>query len=51
MDKKGEMKYHFIIKLVGAIIGALGFLVMVFDQTRLGTILVGIGTIVIALGE
>ena len=51
MDQKGELKYHFIIKLVGAIVGAAGFLIMAFDQTRLGSIFIGIGTIIIALGE
>ncbi|HLC71776.1 MAG TPA: hypothetical protein VJI32_07230 [Candidatus Nanoarchaeia archaeon] len=51
MEKKGAVNYHFIIKIVGAVIGAIGFFVMAFDQTRLGSIFIGIGTIIIALGE
>lgn len=51
MNQKGEVNYRFIVKIVGAVVGASGFLIMAFDQTRLGTILIGIGTIIIALGE
>ena len=51
MNQRGEANYRFIIKIVGAVVGAAGFLIMAFDQTRLGTILIGIGTIIIALGE
>ncbi len=51
MDTKGEIKSRFIIKLIGAVVGAVGFFIMAFGQSRFGTILVGIGTIIIAIGE
>lgn len=51
MTKKGRIFTKFLIRIFGAIVGAIGFLLLVYQQTVLGTALVGIGSLLIAVGE
>ena len=51
MDKRGKILTGFTIRIMGAIIGAAGFLFLVYQQTILGTALVGLGSLIIAVGE
>lgn len=48
---KGKVSIPFIIRIIGAVVGGIGFFVLAYQQTILGTTLVGIGSIIIALGE
>jgi len=41
----------FTIRLIGAIMGSIDFLLLAYQQTLWGTVLVGIGSIIIAAGE
>ncbi|MDP1693977.1 MAG: hypothetical protein Q8L34_00375 [Candidatus Woesearchaeota archaeon] len=47
----GMIEGKFTIRLVGAVVGAIGFILMAYQQTVLGTALVGIGSLLIAVGE
>ncbi|HLC72666.1 MAG TPA: hypothetical protein VJH37_03730 [Candidatus Nanoarchaeia archaeon] len=47
----GMIEGKFAIRLLGAVIGAIGFILMAYQQTVLGTALVGIGSLLIAVGE
>jgi|GEM_PF-2917136 len=49
--RSGMMKGKFLIRLAGAVIGAVGFLLLAYQQTVFGTALVGIGSLIIAVGE
>ncbi len=52
MDRKGKIFTGFTIRVIGAIVGAIGFLLLVaYQQTILGTALVGLGSLIIAAGE
>lgn len=50
-NKKGSVPTGFLIRLFGASIGCAGFLFLAYQQTILGTGLIGIGSILIAFGE
>ncbi len=50
MNKMGKIFTAFTIRLAGAIVGSVGFFVLAYQQTILGTALVGIGTLLIATG-
>jgi len=51
MDKKGKLITPFSIRIIGAIIGAIGFFLLAYRITTLGTALIGIGSVLIAAGE
>lgn len=51
MNKSGKLLTPFGIRILGAIIGAVGFLLLAYQQTILGTALVGFGSLIIAVGE
>lgn len=51
MNKKGKILTKFIIRIFGAIVGALGFLLLAYQKPILGTALIGIGSLLIAVGE
>ena len=53
MNKKGKLHLvtRFSIRITGAIVGAIGFFLLAYQQTVLGTALVGIGSLLIAAGE
>jgi len=51
MQKKGKIMSLFILRIIGAIIGSIGFFLLAYNQTILGTALVGIGSLLIAVGE
>lgn len=51
MAKSGKILTSFSIRIVGAIIGAIGFFLLAYQQTVLGTALIGIGSLLIAVGE
>ncbi len=51
MNEKGKVESLFVIKIIGALIGALGFFLLAFRQSILGTALIGIGSLLIAIGE
>ena len=50
-NSRGSIPLGFLIRLLGASIGCAGFLFLVYQQTILGTGLIGIGSILIAYGE
>ncbi len=50
-NSRGSIPTGFLIRLLGAAIGCAGFLFLVYQQTILGTGLIGIGSILIAFGE
>ncbi len=47
----GKIQSLFILRIIGATIGAIGFFVLAYQQPILGTALVGIGSLFIAVGE
>ena len=51
MDKAGKIFTPFYLRIFGAVIGALGFFLLAYQITTLGTALVGIGSVLIAAGE
>ncbi len=40
-----------LVKLLGALIGALGFFLTAFERTVVGAALIGLGGVLLALGE
>ena len=50
MDKKGRLT-KFSIRIFGAIIGAIGFFLLAYQHSIIGTSLIGIGSLLIAVGE
>lgn len=51
MDKKGIMSTGLLIKLIGAIVGSIGFFFTVFGRTIIGASFIGLGGVLLALGE
>jgi hypothetical protein len=51
MNNKGTIFTPFTIRIIGAIIGAIGFLLLAYRITIMGTALLGIGSLLIAAGE
>ena len=51
MNVKGKIVPHFALRIIGAIIGSLGFFLLAYQQTVLGTALIGVGSLFIAVGE
>ncbi|MBI4143788.1 hypothetical protein HY486_00890 [Candidatus Woesearchaeota archaeon] len=51
MSRKGAVESRFVIRVTGAIIGAIGFFLLAYQRTIIGTALVGIGSLLIAVGE
>lgn len=52
MDKSGKFLLSALsIRVAGAVIGSAGFFLIVFNATILGTALVGVGSLLIAVGE
>ena len=51
MNKKGAILSPFSIRIIGAVIGAVGFFLLAYRITVLGTALVGIGSLLISAGE
>ncbi|MBS3150762.1 hypothetical protein J4443_00055 [Candidatus Woesearchaeota archaeon] len=50
MDKEGKINIH-SIKLIGATLGAIGFYLIAFDFKIIGAILIGLGGILLAIGN
>ena len=51
MDKEGKIFTPFSLRILGAIIGAIGFFLLAYRVTTFGTALIGIGSMLIAAGE
>ena len=51
MDKRGNILSPFSIRIIGAVIGAIGFFLLAYRITILGTALIGIGSLLISAGE
>ena len=51
MNKEGKIFTGFTIRIIGAVIGAVGFLLLAYQQTILGAALIGLGSLIIAAGE
>ncbi len=51
MNTKGKIFTGFILRIIGAIIGSVGFLLLAYRQTVLGTAFIGVGSVLIAAGE
>ena len=51
MNRAGKFFTGFTIRIIGAVIGAAGFLLLVYQQTIFGTALIGLGSLIIAVGE
>jgi len=50
MKKSGKINL-FALRIGGALIGSIGFFLLAYRMTILGTTLVGIGSLLIAAGE
>lgn len=50
MAKKGKFT-PFTLRIIGAIIAPIGFILIVYQVKIVGTTLVGIGSLIIAAGE
>ncbi|MBI2498822.1 hypothetical protein HYV88_01110 [Candidatus Woesearchaeota archaeon] len=50
MDKKAKFM-PFSLRIIGAVIGSIGFFLVAYRITILGTALIGIGSVLIAAGE
>lgn len=51
MDKKANIINNFSLRILGAILGTVGFFLLAYRYTIIGTSLIGIGSILIAVGE
>lgn len=51
MDKKGVILTAFNIRIAGAVLGSIGFFLLAYQRTVLGTACIGIGSLLIAVGE
>jgi len=51
MDKTGKIFTGLTIRVIGAVIGAIGFFLLAYHQTIFGTALIGLGSLIIAVGE
>lgn len=51
MNKEGKIQIPFTIRIVGALIGAIGFFLLAYNYSVFGTALIGIGSLLIAVGE
>ncbi|MBI4155144.1 hypothetical protein HY498_03600 [Candidatus Woesearchaeota archaeon] len=51
MNRKGTLATKFSIRILGAIIGAIGFFLLAYQKSIMGTALIGIGSLLIAVGE
>ena len=51
MNKVWKFFTGFVIRIIGAIIGAVGFILLAYQQTIFGTALIGLGSLIIAVGE
>lgn len=49
--KRGALFTPFTVRFIGAVIGSIGFFLIVYQKTILGTALIGIGSVLIAAGE
>lgn len=51
MNNKRTVINPFAIRIVGAIVGAIGFLLLTYRVNIFGTALIGIGSLLIVAGE
>ena len=51
IKKKGVLFTSFTLRIIGAIIASIGFFLVAYQKTIIGTSLVGIGSVLIAAGE
>ncbi len=51
MVKQGKIFTGFVIRIIGAIVGSIGFILLADQQPIIGTALVGIGSLIIAVGD
>ena len=49
MDKIGKIS-PFMLRILGAVLGAVGFILLAYQKQILGTVLIGIGSVLIAAG-
>ena len=49
MDKLGKIN-PFLLRIIGALFGAIGFIFLAYQKQLFGTVLIGIGSILIAAG-
>ena len=49
--KKGKIYLPFTLRILGAIVGSIGFFLLAYQSTIIGTALVGFGSLLIAVGE
>ena len=49
MNKFGKIDL-FTLRIIGAVIGSIGFFLIAYQKTILGTALIGIGSVLIAAG-
>ena len=51
MNKQGKLIAPFAIRIIGAVIGAVGFFLLAYQYNVMGTALIGIGSLLISAGE
>jgi len=50
MEKLAKVDFNLVLKVFGGLVGAAGFFLSVTSNPRLGTFLLGVGTIIASLG-
>ena len=51
MNNLGKIHLPFGLTIIGALIGSLGFFLIAYQYSIMGTALIGIGSVLIAAGE
>lgn len=51
MDNKGAISAGMAVKIVGAIVGSIGFFFSAFGRTMVGAAFIGLGGVLLALGD
>lgn len=51
MNKRGKLITLFSLRIIGAVCGVLGFILLAYGSKLIGTALIGIGSLLIAAGE
>ena len=51
MENQGKIEFKFAIRILGALVGSVGFVLLAYKFSILGTALVGVGSLLVAMGE
>ncbi|MEK6951029.1 MAG: hypothetical protein AABX13_04880 [Nanoarchaeota archaeon] len=51
MNKRAGISTGLLVKLIGAVVGSIGFFFAAFGRTIVGAAFIGLGGVLLALGE